>query len=128
VVAALETATGSHAVLDTAFVEAVLRKAPVLALTPWPTAGNPKADLHESIREKLDRYLAEADDDVEVQMSTLPISDHISNLIEQSADIDQLVIVGPDDPGFVADVIDPKLRKQLRHTDCSIVILRHRAG
>jgi nucleotide-binding universal stress UspA family protein len=127
VVAALETATGSHAVLDTAFVEAVLRKAPVLALTPWSAAGSPKAVLHESIREKLDHYLADADDDVEVQMSTLPMADHIANLIEQSADIDQLVIIGPDDPGFVTDVIDPKLRKKLRHTDCSILILRHRA-
>ena len=53
---------------------------------------------------KLDRYLEQAhDDDVEVHISTLPISDHISNLVKQSADIDQLIIVGPDNPDFVAE-------------------------
>jgi len=124
--AALETTTGSHAVLETAFDEAILRKAPMLALTPWPTTDKPQSEHHESLRAKLDRYLAEADDDVDVQISTLPISDHISNLLEQSADIDQLVIVGPDNPDFVAEVIDPKMRKRLRHTDCSILILRNR--
>ncbi len=127
VVAALETTTGSHAVLDTAFAEAILRRAPVLALTPWSTSGESKVEHHESIRAKLERYLLDADSDVDIQMSTLPMSDHITNLIEQSADIDQLVIVGPDNPEFLADVISPKLRKKLRHTDCSILILRERA-
>ena len=97
----------------------------MLALTPWPTTDKPQSEHHESVRAKLDRYLAEADDDVDVQISTLPISDHISNLLEQSADIDQLVIVGPDNPDFVAEVIAPKMRKILRHTDCSILILRN---
>jgi nucleotide-binding universal stress UspA family protein len=127
VLAALETTTGSHAVLETAFDEAILRKAPILALTPWPTTDNAGSEHHESVRAKLDRYLAEGDDDeVDVQVSTLPISDHIANLLEQSADIDQLVIVGPDNPNFVAEVIAPKMRKKLRHTDCSILILRNR--
>ena len=126
VLAALETTTGSHAVLETAFAEAILRKAPILALTPWPTTGSAKSEHHESIRAKLDRYLAEADDDVDVQISTLPLSDHISNLLEQSADIDQLVIVGSGNPDFVAEVVAPKMRKMLRHTDCSILILRNR--
>ena len=40
VLAALETTTGSRAVLETAFDEAILRKAPILALTPWPTTDN----------------------------------------------------------------------------------------
>ena len=112
--------------LETAFDEAILRKAPMLALTPWSTTDKPQSEHHESVRAKLDRYLAEADDDVDVQISTLPISDHISNLLEQSANIDQLVIVGPDNPDFVAEVIAPKMRKRLRHTDCSILILRNR--
>ena len=127
VLAALDTTPGSHAVLETAFDEALLRKAPILALTPWPTTGNAKSEDHEGIRAKLDRYLAEArDDDVDVQISTLPISDHISNLLEQSADIDQLVIVGSGNHDFVAEVVAPKMRKMLRHTDCSILIIRNR--
>lgn len=124
VLAALETATGSHAVLEAALNEAILREAPVLALTPWPTTDTPKTEHHESVRAKVDRYLAETDNDVNVQISTLPIADHISNLLEQSADIDQLVIVGPDHPNFIAEVTAPKMRKKLRHTDCSILIFR----
>ncbi len=127
VVAALESSSGSHTVLQTAFEEAVLREAPILALTPWSTAESPKSKDRETIRAKLDRYLEQAhDDDVEVHISTLPISDHISDLVKQSADIDQLIIVGPDNPDFVAEVVAPKMRKLLRHTDCSILILHNR--
>jgi nucleotide-binding universal stress UspA family protein len=128
VLAALESTTGSHAVMQAAFDEAVLRKAPILALTPWSTTDDPHAAHHESVRETIDRYRAEADDDVDVQISTLPIADHITNLLEQSADIDQLIIIGPDHPDFVTEVTAPTMRKTLRHTDCSILILRNRSG
>lgn len=123
VLAALETTTGSHAVMETAFKEAILRSAPILALTPWPASDNAQVEHHESVRAKLDQYRAQADN-VDIQISTLPISHHISNLLEQSADIDQLVIIGPDNPEFVAEVTAPKMRKTLRHTDCSVLILR----
>jgi nucleotide-binding universal stress UspA family protein len=126
IVAALEASPGPHTVLQTAFEEAVLREAPILALTPWATAG-PKSEDHEDIRATLDRFRSEArDDDVNVQISALPISDHISNLLQQSADIDQLVIIGPDNPGLVAEVVAPEMREVLRHTDCSVLVLRHR--
>ena len=127
IVAALDPSPGSHAVMETAFDEALLREASILALTRSPTTASPKAKDHESIRAKLDRYRAEARDDVDIQISTLPISDHISNLLEQSADIDQLVIVGADNPDLVAEVVAPETRKMLRHTDCSILVLRQSA-
>ena len=101
--------------------------ASILALTPSPTNASPKSKDHEGVRAKLDRYRAEAqDDDVDIQISTLPISDHISNLLEQSADIDQPIIIGADNPDLVAEVIAPETRKMLRHTDCSILVLRNR--
>ena len=126
IVAALDPSPGSHAVMETAFDEALLREASILALTRSPTTASPKAKDHESIRAKLDRYRAEARDDVDIQISTLPISDHISNLLEQSADIDQLVIIGADNPDLIAEVVAPETRKMLRHTDCSILVLRNR--
>jgi nucleotide-binding universal stress UspA family protein len=126
IVAALDPSPRSHAVLDAAFEEALLRKAPILALTPWGSTD--ATDDHESLRAKLERYLAEAhDDDADVQISTLPIADHIANLIAESAVIDQLVIIGPDNPTFVEEMVAPEMRKVLRQTDCSMILLRNRS-
>jgi hypothetical protein len=52
--------------------------------------------------------------------------DQLSNLPEQSADIDQLVIVGPNNPELVAEVVGPKARMILRDTNCTLMILRER--
>jgi hypothetical protein len=48
----------------------------------------------------------------------------MSNLLEQSATIDQLVIVGPNNPKLAAEVVGPKARTILRDTNCSLLILR----
>jgi hypothetical protein len=48
------------------------------------------------------------------------------SVLEQSADIDQLVIVGPTNPELVAEVVGPKARVILRDTNCSLLILRDR--
>jgi nucleotide-binding universal stress UspA family protein len=128
IVAVLNPSPGSHSVMETAFNEALLREASILALTPLPATARPKSKDHETIRAKLDRYRAEArHDKVDVQISVLPISHHISNLVEQSADIDQLIIIGADSPDLVAEVVAPEMRKVLHHTDCSILILRNPA-
>jgi hypothetical protein len=38
----------------------------------------------------------------------------------------EVIIVGADNPDLVAEVVAPETRKMLRHTDCSILILRSR--
>jgi len=127
IVAALADSTGTHGVLETALDEALLREAPVLALVRRPTTArsNGESKDDDNLRAKLRRYLEdEQDDNAEVQVCTLPMSDHISNLIAQSADIDQLIIVGSNHPDLVADVIGPQARAVLRHTNCSILIVR----
>jgi nucleotide-binding universal stress UspA family protein len=130
VIAALDESLASHAVLQTALDEAVLRNAPVLALTPWGTtdAGDDHGDA--GLRAKLRRYLDDAqDDDADVQVCALPKPDTMSNLLEQSATIDQLVIVGPNNPELAAEVVGPKARTILRDTNCSLLILRdHQPG
>lgn len=121
IVAALDDASGSSLVLQTALKEAELREAPVLALTRWATASEDEADL----RRHLTHYLAEdGDDNASIQMCALPVSDHISNVLSQSASIDQLVIVDSSDPALVAEVVGPEARKTLRHTNCSVLVLR----
>jgi hypothetical protein len=50
--------------------------------------------------------------------------DNMSNLLEQSATIDQLVIVGPNNPELAAEVVGRKARMILRDTNCSLLILR----
>ena len=123
VIAALDESLASHAVLQTALDEALLRKAPILALTPWGTAD--AGDDDGGLRAKLRRYLDDAqDDNADVQVCALPMPDTMANLLEQSATIDQLVIVGPTNPELAAEVVGPKARTILRDTNCSLLILR----
>lgn len=131
VIAVLDESLASHAVLQRALDEALLRKAPVLALTPWGTeadeAGGDDGDA--GLRARLRRYLDEAqDDNADVQVCALPKPETMSNLLQQSATIDQLVIVAPTTPKLVAEVVGRKARTILRDTNCSLLILRDRLG
>lgn len=126
IVAAVDESPGGSAVLQTAINEATLRKAPVLALTRWRSAVTTEPDDKRDVRTRLAQYLAEArdDDDADVQIHALPISDHIGGVLAQSANIDQLVIVDANDPVLTAEVVGPEARKALRHTNCSVLVLR----
>ena len=129
VIAALDESHASHTVLQTAMDEALLRKAPLLTLTPWGTGAGEASeeDGDTDLRATLRRYRDQAeDDDADVKVCALPMPDAFSNLLKQSADIDQLVIVGADNPELVAEVVGPKARTILRDTNCSLLILRDR--
>jgi nucleotide-binding universal stress UspA family protein len=131
IVAALDESPASHAVLQTAMDEAGLREAPVLALTSRrPTDGTASESKdEEGLRAKLDRYLDELHDDAaDVQVCVLAMPDHISDVLAQSADIDQLVIVDASKPEIVAELVGLEARKLLRHTNCSLLILRERSS
>ena len=126
IVAAVDESPGGSAVLQTAINEATLRKAPVLALTRWPSAVAPDDDVKRDVRARLAEYLAEAreDDDADVQIHALPISDHIAGVLAQSANIDQLVIVDANDAALTAEAVGHEARKALRHTNCSVLVHR----
>jgi nucleotide-binding universal stress UspA family protein len=129
VIGALDESRASHAVLQTAMDEALLRKAPLLALTSWESEPGEASedDGDTDLRAKLHRYLDEAeDDDADVKVCALPMPDVFSNVLEQSATIDQLVIVGANNPELVAEIVGPKARTILRDTNCSLLILRGR--
>ena len=101
IVAALDRSPEVSTVLQTAMNEAMLRDTPILALTRWSTAGRPEGEpnSHHDVRAKLVKYLQEAGEDAaDVEICTLPMSERVANVLAQSADIDQLVIIGPDDP------------------------------
>ena len=130
IVAALDRSPEVSTVLQTAMNEAMLRDTPILALTRWSTAGRPEGepDSHHDVRAKLVKYLQEAGEDAaDVEICTLPMSEHIANVLAQSADIDQLVIIGPDDPDLVAEAVGPHARNILRGTNCSVLVLRDRS-
>jgi nucleotide-binding universal stress UspA family protein len=129
VIAALDESLTAPSVLQTAMDEALLRNAPLLALTPWGTRADDAGedDDDTDLRTKLHHYLDEAaDDNADVQVCALPMPDNMSNLLEQSAHIDQLVIVGANNPELVAEVVGPKAQMILRDTNCSLLILRDR--
>lgn len=122
IVAVLDASPAAATVLQTAIGEAELRDAPVLALTRH-TSGD--AENHDDLRAWLHEYLEEVkEDNADIQICTLPVSDDISNILEQSAPIDQLVIVDSHDPSIVAEVVGREARAVLRHTVCSILVLR----
>jgi hypothetical protein len=105
--------------------EASLRHGPVLALV----RSHNETDNYDDVRATLEGYLADTEDDAaDIQMCALPVADHISTVLAESAAIDQLVVVDSSDPTFVADVVGPDARKFLRHTNCSVLILHRRSG
>jgi hypothetical protein len=78
IIAALDESRASHAVLQTAMDEALLRKAPLLALTSWESEPGEASedDGDTDLRAKLHRYLDEAeDDDADVKVCALPMPD-----------------------------------------------------
>lgn len=131
IVAVLDESAASHAVLQTALDEASLRKAPVLALTTWSTghAGESGSSTKAGgIRARMDRYLEDAQKNpVDVQVCVLPIPDDLTNLLEQSASIEQLFVVSSGRHDFVDQLTGDKARKAMRGTNCSVLVVHDEA-
>jgi len=130
VAAVLDETHESHDVLQAALDEAELREAPVLALTTWSTS-NPRADgtspseAAGDIRVKMDRYL-EASQSVsaDVQVCALPLPDDVTTLLEQSAGIEQLFVIGAHRLDLLDQLTGDTARRALRGTNCSILVVR----
>jgi hypothetical protein len=86
IIAVLDESPESHSVLKTAVDEALLRHAPVLALTCSSASTRDKDGTARSGRRaSLARYLKDAQEkDADIQVCVLPMPDSILNLLEQS--------------------------------------------
>ncbi|MDX1890779.1 universal stress protein [Mycolicibacterium sp. 050158] len=127
IVAVLGESSVSHGVLQTALDEAVRRNAPVLALPSWPAAvpQSRGTDDDRRLREKLDRYLRDTEDDqADVRVCALPLPPDLTELLVQTADLDQLVVVGKDRPDLITELVGPQARSALHDTNCSVLVFR----
>ena len=126
VIAVLEEKPQSHVVLQTAINEAMLRKAALLALTSWSTAERGRRVRPATgLRARLQAYLDDADSgEGDLQVCAIPMPDHIFNVLEQSAPIDQLVVIGTSKPELAGEVFSRRAAKILRRSDCSLMIAR----
>lgn len=126
IVAVLDESEESHIVLRTALDEALLREAPVVALTTWSTTLPPEPGASvPDLRGAMDRYLeCRSDDSADVQLCVLPLPHDLATMLEQSASIDQLFVVGASRADNVEQLLSRRARKALRGTNCSIMVVR----
>jgi nucleotide-binding universal stress UspA family protein len=127
IVALLDESAASHVVLQTALDEAVLRAAPVLALTTWSTneSGEARAAAHaDDIRAKMDRYLKDSQShQTDLEVCALPMPDDLVHMLEQSANIEQLFVVGSARHDLVDELTSDRARKAMRGTHCSVLVV-----
>lgn len=122
IVAVLDESASATAVLKAAEADSAWRAAPILMLEPWSHSGEP-ADERHPVHAALERYLRAADDG-HLESVTLAMPGHLTNLLRQSACIDQLVIVPGDDSELVAELTSDEMRKTLKGSDCTLLFMR----
>jgi nucleotide-binding universal stress UspA family protein len=127
VVAVVDESAESHQVLQAALDEAALREAPLLALTTWSTThthGVHSSGRGGNIRAKMDGYLEDTQNDsADVHVCALPLPEDLTRLLEQSAGIDQLFVLGSNRHDLVDQLTGTAGRKALRDTNCSILVV-----
>jgi nucleotide-binding universal stress UspA family protein len=124
IIAVLDESSESHTVVQTAVEEALLRDAPVLALTPGSTTtrDNDRTAPKRGLKATLARYLTDAKEgNADIKVCALPMPDSILNLFEQSHTIDQLVVVGSSRHELVDELLGSPVRKVLRKSSCSLL-------
>ena len=130
IIAVLDESPESHTVVQTAVEEALLRDAPVLALTPGSTTtrDNDSTARKGGLKATLARYLTGAEEGkADIQVCALPMPDSILNLFKQSHTIDQLVVVGSSRHELVDELLGSPVRKVLRKSNCSLLFTGNRA-
>ncbi|CAN5665019.1 universal stress protein [soil metagenome] len=125
VVAVLDESPVSAGVLRTAMDEARRRHSPLLVLTSWPTHALVPGAGGTDFRAEIDRLLDESDQNAtDVHVSAERLSPNLTQLLAQTVDIDQLVIVGRNNPELITELIGPQARSLLSHTNCSVMVFR----
>jgi nucleotide-binding universal stress UspA family protein len=128
VVAILDESAESRKVLSMALDEAIMRDAPMLALTTWSSMRPEEpAAKAPNLRSKLKQYMKEREDDsADVQLCVLPLPPDLTLMLEESASIDQLFVVGASRRRDVDGLLNARARKALRGTNCSILVVREK--
>lgn len=127
VVAVLDDSPVSREVWRTALSAARRRHAPILALTCWParTSRRHAAKHGLGLREEVDGHLEETRAGaVGVEVSVLPLPPDVTEFLRQTSGVDQLVIVGKNNPFLIAELVGPQGRSRLRKTNCSVMVFR----
>lgn len=119
VVAICDGRRDSTGLLQTAGAEARSRAASILALSPWPAESDRTADIRAALAATAGKGAAK-----DMLRCVLPRPDDIVDLLALSAQIDQLVIAWPDDPGLINQLLSSRSTDILRETDCTLLILR----
>lgn len=127
VVVVLDDSAESHEVFQTAFDEALLRRAPLFVLTAWPGASANPRGVDGDVRITLDRFLEHRGQDADhVQICSLPMPHDFLNLLRQSASIDQLLVIGEGRRDLIEELTSAETRKVLRKSWCSVLVVRGR--
>ncbi|MEZ0053134.1 nucleotide-binding universal stress UspA family protein [Mycobacterium sp. MAA66] len=122
IIVVLDESDSATAALKVAQNEAVWRHSPILVLESW-SHSNEANDPRHPVRAALNRLLKEAGNS-DVQSVTLPRPSHMTDFLQQSASIDQLVIVAGDHAGLVEELTNGQTRKVLDDSDCSLLFAR----
>ncbi len=122
ILAVLDESTSATAVFEAAEADSAWREAPILMLEPWSHSSQP-ADARHPVHAALERY-AKDPDNRHLQSVTLAMPGHLTNLLRQSACIDQLVIVPGDRPELVEELTSDEVRKALKDSDCTLLFIR----
>lgn len=122
IVAVLDESVFATAVLKAAEADSTWRNAPILMLEPWSHSSEPVHAGHP-VHAALERYLKDTESS-DIRSVTLAMPGHLSNLLRQSACIDQLVIVPGDHRELVEELTSREMRKTLKHSDCTLLFVR----
>ena len=125
ILAVLDESASATAVFEAAKTDSAWRDAPILMLEPWSHSSRP-IDARHPVHAALDRYVGDPDNG-HLQSVTLAMPGHLTNLLRQSACIDQLVIVPGNRPELVAELTGEEMRKALKDSDCTLLFIRPEA-
>lgn len=122
ILAVLDESASATAVFEAAEADSAWREAPILMLEPWSHSSQP-ADPRHPVHAALERYVNDPDNS-HLQSVTLAMPGHLTNLLRQSACIDQLVVVPGDRPELVEELTSDEVRKALKDSDCTLLFIR----
>jgi nucleotide-binding universal stress UspA family protein len=122
ILAVLDESDSATAVFKAAEADSAWRNAPILMLEPWSHSSRP-VDARHPVHAALERYVKDPENS-HLESVTLAMPGHLTNLLRQSACIDQLVIVPGDRPELVAELTSDEVRKVLKDSDCTLLFIR----
>ncbi|MHA7664365.1 universal stress protein [Mycolicibacterium sp. HS_4_1] len=122
ILAVLDESASATAVFEAAEADSAWREAPILMLEPWSHSSRP-VDARHPVHAALERYVKDPDNS-HLQSVTLAMPGHLTNLLRQSACIDQLVIVPGDRTELVEELTSDEVRKALKDSDCTLLFIR----